>query len=133
MKRKEMLINAIRNLTFEYELEKKAIKKWLESVKENEYDEIKEEMETLDFPMTIWTEDNKKLLNSVPTTEFVKWAHSYGDELDLEDIDDIAIKLVSSVVLTAYNSIHFEEIEEEEEEEEEKFFRGHGFTSEIVF
>ena len=120
MKRKEMLINAIRNLTFKYELEKQAIKKWLENVKENEYEEIKEEMDMLSFPITIYTNDNKDLLNSVSTTEFLKWAHSYGDELDLEDIDDIARELVSSVVLTAYNSIHFEEIEEEEEEEEEE-------------
>ena len=74
----------------------------------------------LSFPITIYTNDNKDLLNSVSTTEFLKWAHSYGDELDLEDIDDIARELVSSVVLTAYNSIHFEEIEEEEEEEEEE-------------
>lgn len=112
MTKRELLLNDLRNITLETTLENTALTKWISSIDENEFDEIKEEMETLDFNITIYSDDCRELLNSVNTVEFCKWVNLYSQnndfDFDFSNTDRIATLLVASVIEKASILIDFD-------------------------
>ena len=118
MTKRELLLNDLRNITLKTTLENVALTKWISSIDENEFDEIKEEIETLDFNITIYSDDCKELLNSVDTVEFCKWINLYSQnndfDFDFTNTDRIATLLVASVIEKASCLIDFESYEDEE-------------------
>lgn len=118
MTKRELLLNDLRNITLKTTLENVALTKWITSIDENEFDEIKEEMETLEFYITIYSDDCKELLNSVDTVEFCKWVNLYSQnndfDFDFSNTDRIATLLVVSVIEKASSLINFDSYEDEE-------------------
>ena len=118
MTKRELLLNDLRNITLKTTLENVALTKWITSIDGNEFDEIKEEMETLDFNITIYSDDCRELLNSVDTVGFCKWVNLYSQnndfDFDFSDTDRIATLLVASVIEKAISLIDFDSYEDEE-------------------
>ena len=117
MTKKELLINNLKNITLKTKLENKALKKWIENIENDEFEEIKDELETKNFNITIYSQDCRELLNSVTTTEFCEWVNLYSQNFDTKlnfsDYDEIATSLVTSVLIKAEYQINFDEIEAE--------------------
>ena len=142
---KERIIDELRGIEFGNDFLQSVGNKWIDEMEENndeEYilGEIKDVTKygaaTGGVSFVIYTADNKAFIkeNIDEMFEFLQhYEYVNGTKLEEADNDIIMFAAVEMCASIIENEISLSLESYEEEEEEEKFFRGHGFTSEIVF